>query len=312
MAYIEIKDLHYTYENGLVALDGLSLEIEKGEIFGLLGPNGAGKTTLFKILVGVLEATQGKALIDGRQIKDQEREVYKTVGFMPDVTDAYANYTVEEFLRFFGLCHSMSDERIKERINELLKRFKLKEKRDQLLRTLSTGQKQKAYIIRTMIHDPEVLILDEPASGLDPHSRKLLMSVLRDLGQQGKTIVISSHILPELTDLCNTIGILYRGKLIEYGRVAELIAKHQNRVSEYKIDVVERMDIAMKHLGTIHSDQLHSFQKLSEKRLLIEYDGDEHNVSNLLEMLIKSGARISGFEKVEKDIETIYGEILNE
>ncbi|MCP4111962.1 MAG: ABC transporter ATP-binding protein [Desulfobacteraceae bacterium] len=312
MAYIKIKDLHYTYENGLVALDGLSLEIGKGEIFGLLGPNGAGKTTLFKILVGVLEATQGKALIDGRQIKDQEREVYKNIGFMPDVTDAYGNYTVEEFLRFFGLCHSMSDEKIRERTDELLQKFKLEEKRDQLLRTLSTGQKQKAYIIRTMIHDPEVLILDEPASGLDPHSRKLLMSALRELGEQGKTIVISSHILRELADLCNAIGILYQGKLIEYGRVAELISKYQNPVSAYQIDVVEKMDIAMKHLGTIHSDQLHSFQELSEKSLLIEYDGDEHNVSNLLEILIKSGTRISGFEKVEKDIETIYGEILNE
>lgn len=312
MAFIEIQDLHYQYENGFKALNGLDLEIEQGEIFGFLGPNGAGKTTTFKILVGLLEPTQGQALINGCQIGHQEREVYRTVGFMPDMTDLYDDFTVWEFLRFFGLCHSMTDKQINDRCDELLERFRLTEKRDELMGTLSKGQKQKACIMRTMIHDPDVLILDEPASGLDPFSRSLLTAVLREEGQQGKTVVISSHILPELADLCRSIGILYQGRLIEQGRVSELIAKYQNPVATYKIEVLERMDLAQKTLRGIDDNELRGVRKLSEKTLMIEYSGDAHKVANLVEMLVKSDVRITGFEKVEKDVQTIYNEILNE
>ncbi len=312
MAYIEIKDLHYTYENGFEALKGLNLSIEEGETYGFLGPNGAGKTTTFKILVGLLNPTQGQAQINGRQIGTQEREIYKTVGFMPDMTGFYNDFTIREFLRFFGLCHGMKDKEINGRIKDLLNRFKLIEKENELLGTLSKGQKQKAFIMRTMINDPDVLILDEPASGLDPNSRRLLISILREEGKQGKTIVISSHILPELENLCTSIGILYKGKLIEHGRVGELIAKYQNPVATYQINILEGMDFAQRILQGIDNDKLHGFKILSEKILEIEYNGDEHEIANLLEMLVKGSVRITCFEMVEKDIETIYGEILNE
>ncbi|MCP4393517.1 MAG: ATP-binding cassette domain-containing protein [Alphaproteobacteria bacterium] len=186
------------------------------------------------------------------------------------------------------------------------------EKENELLGTLSKGQKQKACIMRAMIHDPKVLILDEPASGLDPNSRRLLISILREQGKQGKTIVISSHILPELANLCTSIGIIYEGKLVEHGRVSELIAKYQNPVATYQINVLEGMDFALRILQSIDNDKLHSFKTLSEKILDIEYNGDDHEVANLLEMLVKGGVRITCFEMVKKDIETIYGEILNE
>ncbi len=312
MAFIEIQDLHYQYENGFEALRGFNLRIEQGAIFGFLGPNGAGKTTTFKILVGLLEPTSGQALIDGKQIGHQERNVYRTVGFMPDMTDLYDDFTVWEFLRFFGLCHEMTDKQINDRCDELLQRFRLTEKRHEMMGTLSKGQKQKACIMRTMIHDPDVLILDEPASGLDPFSRKLLTDVLRAEGQRGKTVLISSHILPELADLCNSVGIIYQGKVIERGRVNELIYKYQNSVAMYKVKVLERMEQAIKTLRGVSEEELQGFWIISDDTLMIEYGGDIHQVANLVEMLVKSGVRITGFEKVDKDIQTIYNEILNE
>ncbi len=312
MAFIEIQDLHYQYENGFQALKGLNLQIQRGEIFGFLGPNGAGKTTTFKILVGLLEPTQGKALIDGKQIGHQERSIYRTVGFMPDMTDLYDDFTVREFLRFFGLCHEMTDKQISDRCDELLHRFRLTEKRHELMGTLSKGQKQKACIMRTMIHDPDVLLLDEPASGLDPFSRKLLTDVLRDEGKCGKTILISSHILPELADLCSSVGIIYQGKVIERGRVKELLAKYQNPVAIYHVKILERMDQAIKTLRGLSEEELQGYQSLSDDLLHIEYGGDIHQVANLVEMLVKSGVRITGFEKVNKDIQTVYNEILSE
>ena len=312
MAFIDIQDLHYRYENGFQALNGLELHIEQGEIFGFLGPNGAGKTTTFKILVGLLEPTRGQALINGRQIGHQERDIYRAVGFMPDQTDLYDDFTVREFLRFFGLCHSMSEARLQARTAELLTRFRLTEKRDELMGTLSKGQKQKACIMRTMIHDPDVLILDEPASGLDPFSRSLLSGVLRDEGRRGKTLVISSHILPELADLCHTVGIIDRGSLVEYGRVRELLVKFQNPVNTYRIEIVERMDQAQRALHGVSDTELHGFWTETDTVLMVEYNGDRHQVANLLEMLISSGARVTGFEKVNKDIQTIYNEILSE
>jgi ABC-2 type transport system ATP-binding protein len=163
-----------------------------------------------------------------------------------------------------------------------------------------------------MIHDPEVLILDEPASGLDPFSRTLLTTVLRKEGQRGKTVIISSHILPELADLCNSVGIIYQGRLIEHGRVGELIAKYQNPIATYKIQVLERIDIAQKTLRGIDDNKLQGVWNLSDRTLMIEYNGDAHQVANLLEMLVKSGVRITGFEKANKDIQTIYNEILDE
>jgi ABC-2 type transport system ATP-binding protein len=310
MALIAIHDLHFRYENGFSALNGLDLDIAQGEIFGFLGPNGAGKTTTFKVLVGLLEPTQGQALINGRQIGHQEREVYHTVGFMPDLTDLYDDFTVNEFLRFFGLCHGMSEPQLNARMDELLTRFRLTEKRVELMGTLSKGQKQKACIMRTMIHDPAILLLDEPASGLDPFSRSLLHNVLREEQQRGKTIMISSHILPELADLCTTVGIMYQGRLVEQGRVGELLAKYQNPAATYKLRIIERLELAQQVLHRL--DDLQGIRQLSAETLLIEYNGDPQQVANLIEMLVKSGVRITGFEKVNKDIQTIYNEILNE
>ncbi len=312
MAFIEIQDLHYQYKDGTVALNGLNLQIGKGEIFGFLGPNGAGKTTTLNLLVGLLDSNQGRILIHGQQMNNQEREIYRKIGFMPEVKDSYDKYSVKRFLQFFGRCHDMTDKEIDLKCNNLLQIFNLTEKQDKLLGNLSKGEKQKVYFLRTIIHDPDILILDEPANGLDAGSRIFLNKLLKDAKNIGKTIIISSHILREIEDLCTSIGIIDRGKLVEYGRINELIVKHQNPIATYKIHILEGLNTAKKVLNSLNENELQRVQSSSDKKILeIDYSGDEHQVANLLEMFVESGVRISSFERMKKDIETIYGEILN-
>ena len=215
MSYVELKNIHFEYEVGSKTLNGINLKINEGEIFGFLGPNGAGKTTTFEVLVGLLNPSQGKVLIKGREIRYEEREIYNEVGYMPAVPDIYDDFTVLEFLQFFGRCHGMSELQIKERCDELLDQFGLLDKCQAKLGNLSTGQKQSVYLIRAMIHDPVLLLLDEPASGLDPGNRKRFWEIMEQEKERGKTIVISSHILPELAHFCKSVGIIKNGRLIE-------------------------------------------------------------------------------------------------
>jgi ABC-2 type transport system ATP-binding protein len=312
MAYVELQDVHFEYKAGDKILNGINLKIEEGEIFGFLGPNGAGKTTTFNVLVGLLNPTQGKALIKNREIRHEERDIYQEIGYMPAVPDIYDDFTVLEFLQFFGRCHAMTERQIEEKCDELLKRFHLLDKRDELLKHLSTGQKQSVYLIRAMIHDPPLLILDEPASGLDPNNRIRFWRIMEQERKQGKTIIISSHILKELADFCTSVGILKAGKLIEQGRVEELSVKYQNPEKTYKIKVLEKMDCALQVLNGLHSDDLNGFRQVSAELLEIQYKGSDEEIANLLEMLVKSGARITSFEQFQKDIEKIYKEIVGE
>jgi ABC-2 type transport system ATP-binding protein len=309
--YVELQNIHFEYKAGEEILKGINLKIQEGEIFGFLGPNGAGKTTTFNILVGLLKPTQGKALIKNREIRYEERDVYQEVGYMPAVPDTYDDFTVLEFLQFFGRCHELPESQIAKKCDELLERFHLPEKRNALLKQLSTGQKQSIYLIRAMLHDPPLLILDEPASGLDPGNRLHFWRIMEEESKRGKTIIISSHILRELADFCMSLGILQAGKLIEQGRVKELLVKYKNPATIYQIKVIEKIDQALQVLNR-YSDDLNSYRQVNPELLEIQYNGSEEKVANLVEMLVKSGARITGFEPVKKDIEKIYEEIIGE
>lgn len=312
MTYIELQNVHFEYKPGAEILKGIHLKINQGEIFGFLGPNGAGKTTTFNILVGLLVPTQGRALIKNREIRHQEREVYREIGYMPAVPDVYDDFTVLEFLQFFARCHGMTNRQIKTQCEDMLSRFHLADKRDALLKQLSSGQKQSVYLIRAMIHDPALLILDEPASGLDPGNRLRFWRIMQQERQAGKTIMISSHILPELASFCTSVGILKTGKLLEQGRVEELLAKYENPATSYRVKVTERIESAKTYLNTLSRDNLKGVQQINPNTLEIQYNGNEDKVANLLEMLIQSGARVVEFEKIQKDIETIYGEIVGD
>ncbi len=312
MACIELQDVHFKYEDGDEVLKGLDLSIDEGEIFGFLGPNGAGKSTTFKVMVGFLEPTRGKALIGGKEIQHEERKVYQQIGYMPDIINSFDNLTVYEFLHYFGLAHNMTDKQIKDRCDDMLNWFQLTEKRDVLMSKLSLGQKQSTYFLRAMIHDPSILLLDEPASGLDPGNRMRLRRILEHERQHGKTIMISSHILRELEDLCTSLGILQAGRFIEHGRVEELWAKYQNPVSAYRVKISEKIERARQVLSNYSDDYLKGVKQITPNILELQYKGTEDKIATLLEMIVMSGARVVGLEKREKNIEKIYEEITNE
>jgi ABC-2 type transport system ATP-binding protein len=309
---IELRDVCYAYPSGGEVLRGLNLEVQRGEIYGLLGPNGAGKSTAFRVLVGLAEPTSGEALIQGRRTCAGDRNVYHEVAYMPDAGEVFDDSTVEDLLRFFGRCQQLEEAEIDARIAELLKRFHLVERRNQLIRRLSKGLRQQAHIMRCLIHNPKVLILDEPASHLDPISRAMLLDILRQEQARGATILISSHILPELSNLCTSLAIINGGRVVDHGRVSELLEKHQARVARYTIRVITGIDHAIEVLRRhSNSDQnLQGCERIGKELLTIDYAGTREQISTLIELLVRAGVRITEFERQRKDIEDIYAEIV--
>src|SRR4029077_7906094 len=198
---IAVQDLTKVY-GARKALDHVSFEVPEREIFGFVGPNGAGKTTTLRILAALLEPNDGKAFIDGADVTKQREKVHTRIGYMPDFFGVYDQLTVGEYLDFYASCYRQPKQRRKKIIDDLLALVGMTERKGQLVDTLSRGLKQRACLARALVHDPGVLLLDEPASGLDPRARVEMREILKELQRMGKTIIISSHILPELTELC--------------------------------------------------------------------------------------------------------------
>jgi ABC-2 type transport system ATP-binding protein len=234
-AIVETKDLTRRYGSTL-ALDRLTLEIPQGAIFGFIGPNGAGKTTTMRILTTLLSPTSGEAWVAGRSVLKDPLGVRKVVGFMPDFFGVYDNMKVWEYLDFFGRSYGVPASRRASLIGELLELVDLGHKRDAFVMTLSRGMKQRLSLARTMIHDPALLILDEPASGLDPRARIELRELLKELRALGKTVMISSHILTELAEMCTHIAIIERGRLLAAGDVQTILRSLQpHRTLEVRV-----------------------------------------------------------------------------
>ena len=225
---IETVDLTKKYGD-FVALDGLDLKLERGDLFGFIGPNGAGKTTTIRILATLLAPTWGEAYVCGYSVHTHPREIRRAIGYMPDVFGVYDDMRVGEYLEFFAAAYRIAGperRRVAERSLELVD---LGSKRDELVTSLSRGMTQRLGLARVLLHDPEVLLLDEPASGLDPRARIEMRNLLKRLQGMGKTILVSSHILPELADICNRVGIIEYGRLLACGGVQELLAQVRGR-----------------------------------------------------------------------------------
>src|SRR4030088_2677056 len=205
------------------ALDAASFEVPGGEIFGFVGPNGAGKTTTLRILAALREPTTGRAFVDGADGSRQPDRVHERLGYMPDFFGVYDQLTAAEYLDFYASCYLQPKARPKKITDDLLELVGLSDRRDQAVDTLSRGMKQRLCLARALVHDPVVLLLDEPASGLDPRARVEMREILRELRRMGKTIIISSHILPELTELCSMIGIIDHGRMRATGTVNDVI-----------------------------------------------------------------------------------------
>jgi ABC-2 type transport system ATP-binding protein len=284
------------------ALDHVSFEVPEGEIFGFVGPNGAGKTTTLRILAGLLEPTGGHASIGGVDVARQPDLVHSRLGYMPDFFGVYDQLTVSEYLDFYAACYRQPKQRRTKVVAELLELIGLTERRDQMVDTLSRGLKQRLCLARALVHDPVVLLLDEPASGLDPRARVEMREILKELRRMGKTIIISSHILPELTELCTMIGIIDHGRMRATGSVQEVI-QHLSAGRRVRIAVVGDPEAAMAILKPLAAV---SDVGIANGAIEASYEGDESTAAEILQALTAGGIKVSGFSQADGGLEEAF------
>ena len=301
---LAIETINLTRRYGkLTAVDALNLEIPAGSLYGLIGPNGAGKTTTLRMLAGLLDPTSGEIRINGNSAKDGWREVRKQIGYMPDFFGVYEDMLVWEYLDFFARCYDLPPKRRQPVIDELLELVDLSDKRDAYVQSLSRGMRQRLCLAHTLVHDPAVLLLDEPASGLDPRARVEMRELLRELGSMGKTIIVSSHILSELAEMCDSIGIIERGELVVSGPVAEISRQaqqgHTLRIKTLNAEFEDVEAILRNQLGV---GNIHPVNGSLE----VEFLGDDNATATLLETLIAAGIRVTSFAEISSDLEDIF------
>lgn len=300
---IEIRDLTKRY-GSFTALDHLNLSLEEGVVFGFVGANGAGKSTTFSILATLLSPTSGDAIINGKSVIKEPKEVRKQIGYMPDFFGVYDQLKVDEYLDFYGASYGIGAAERKILIPQLLELVNLTNKRHEYVDLLSRGMKQRLCLARALIHDPKVLILDEPASGLDPRARVEMRDILRNLKAMGKTILISSHILPELAEMCDEIGVIDNGKLIAHGNVASIQAQLQGE-KRIVVKVTERLNEVRAFL---EEDPLISSIDVMDNRLEIafNYRGTDDDQVALLKKAILANLPIYALSEEEKDLEDVF------
>ncbi|HWJ80468.1 MAG TPA: ABC transporter ATP-binding protein [Niallia sp.] len=305
---IEIKNLSKTYGK-FTALHPLNLEIEEGTVFGFVGQNGAGKSTTFSILSTLLAPTSGTALINGIDIMKKPKEVRKQLGYMPDFFGVYDQLKAEEYLDFYGASYGIAASERDKLIPQLLELVNLSHKRNDYVDLLSRGMKQRLCLARSLIHDPKVLILDEPASGLDPRARIEMREILKELKSMGKTILISSHILPELAEMCDVIGILDHGKLVAQGSVSAI----QQQLQSEKIIMVKTLDIAKTIAFLEENPRITKIELLEEKNgIQFLFKGKEKDQQELLKTAIFNEIPIISFSEMESNLEDVFMEITKE
>ena len=308
MSMIETINLTKKYGE-LVALDNLNLKIESGNCYGFIGPNGAGKTTTIKILATLLKPTWGEARVDGNVVGYQNHLIRPLIGYVPDFMGAYEDMLVQEYLEFFAACYGIHGKKRKQVVDDVLDLTELGYKRSSDVNGLSRGMKQRLSVARVLLHDPKVLLMDEPASGLDPRARIEIRELLRELHRMGKTIIISSHILSELAELCDAVGIIEQGKLIFSGDVSEAMKKAELGANVI-IDVDSRADEAAALLREVQGVTLveeADAELGTVNRLRIVVDPDAGlPVSELAARLVAQGFRINELRREQVDLEKAF------
>lgn len=299
-----IKDLKKKYGK-FEALKGLNLEIKKGDLFGFVGPNGAGKTTTMKIITGLLSADSGEVILDGQEALGNLKYLKEKIGYMPDFFGVYDNLKAMEYMEFYASIYGIEGKEATKLCKDLMKLVNLEDKQDSYVDALSRGMKQRLCLARCLVHNPELLILDEPASGMDPRARFEMKEILKNLSDMGKTIIISSHILPELAEMCNTIGIIESGKIVVHGTVDDILTKLNNS-NPLMIKVVNRKEDALRLLK-----ENPSIQNIVTKEQVISvgFDGNEAQEAELLKLLIENGISISSFKREEGNLEELFMQI---
>ncbi|KXK54736.1 MAG: ABC transporter ATP-binding protein [Anaerolineae bacterium] len=291
------------------AVDGLSLEVPAGSIYGFLGPNGAGKTTTMRMLTTLTRPTSGSARVNGFSVTDDQIAVRRSIGYMPDEFGVYEDLRVWEYLDFFAACYDIAEGERKKLINDLLALVDLAHKREDMVDKLSRGMKQRLSLARTLAHDPAVLILDEPASGLDPRARIEIRELMVELARMGKTIFFSTHILADVENICSHIGIVEAGKLVMQGSMSELKARlmpHREIFVTVKDDTAAESAraIALTFGGVIAAEVLEP--KGGRSRVRVDYQGDDDGVAALNQTLTTSGVAILGFQEEVQNLESVF------
>jgi ABC-2 type transport system ATP-binding protein len=298
---IKTHDLTKKYGD-MYAIRSIELDLAAGDLFGFIGPNGAGKTTTMRILATLLNPTYGEAYVCGHSIYHDPKEIRRLVGYMPDFFGVYDDMKVIEYLEFFAAAYRIRGPRRREVCNEKLELVDLDFKRDAYANTLSRGQTQRLGLARVLLHDPQVLLLDEPLSGLDPRARIEMRAVLRRLGQQGKTIMVSSHILPELADVCNKVGIIDRGVMSWNGTVDQLIREVRQRIKLF-IEVTGDVDAAAKLL---QQHQLVDEVRNEKGQLIVVLKSGVEDYSELSSLLVSAGHKLKLFREEDVNLESAF------
>ena len=297
----EIYELNKKYGK-FTALDSLSMNITENSIFGFVGPNGAGKTTTMKIMAGLLKADSGSIFVNGEDILKNPKSIREKIGYMPDFFGVYDDLKVTEYMDFYAGMYYIPYADRPELIDNLLEIVDLSNKKDSYVDGLSRGMKQRLCLARSLIHDPDLLILDEPASGLDPRARVEMKEILKRLREMGKTIIISSHILPELAEMCSEVGIIDQGKLVTQGTVNDIM----NRLQKKRV-VRIKTSSAVEQLIRILKEQA-SVKDITENADNIEFvfEGKNDDLTSILRNVIMNGIPIYSFSENEGNLEEIF------
>ncbi|MEZ6060191.1 MAG: ABC transporter ATP-binding protein [Planctomycetaceae bacterium] len=299
---IETRNLTKRYGN-LIAVNNITLKLEEGDVFGFIGPNGSGKTTTMRMIATLLNPDHGEAYVCGKSIYTDQEEIRRLVGFMPDFFGVYDDMTVVEYLEFFSAAYRIPSAQRRKVCEEKLELVDMAFKRDAMVNELSRGQTQRIGLARTLLHDPQVLLLDEPASGLDPRARIEIRNLLKRLGEMKKTVIVSSHILPELADVCTRVGMIEKGNLIVDGNVAEVMRKARQRIL-LNIRVRERTEDAARLLE--QSDLIEQVAIGKNQLLEVTVKPDTMDYSDIPRLLIQEGFALTLFREEDVNLETAF------
>jgi ABC-2 type transport system ATP-binding protein len=304
-AIIETRGLTKQYGR-LTALRDMDLTVEEGAVFGFVGPNGAGKTTTMRILATLLRPTAGEAWVGGHSVLKERRDVRRAIGYMPDFFGVYGDMRVWEYLDFFAACYEIPAETRRRLVDDLLALVDLAHRRDDYVDALSRGMKQRLCLARALAHDPQVLILDEPASGLDPRARVEIRELLRELQAMGKTMFISSHILSEIEEVCTHIGIIEAGQLVAVGTLEEM----RQRIRVQRVVMVGLMGQVEEAQAWLEgwADGIHvePVSGNGEGDLRVTLVGDDEALARLLRDMVGAGFPVVMFREETGDLEDVF------
>ena len=288
-----------------VALDGLNMTVEQGALYGFIGPNGAGKTTTIKTIIGLLAPDEGRVLVGDIDVAREPGWVMARIGYVPDSFGVYDNLKVSEYMEFSASCYGLAGLKARKRGQMLLEQVGLDDKAEFYVEGLSRGMQQRLCLARALIHNPPVLIMDEPTAGLDPRTRYEFKEILKELQSQGKTILISSHILPELAEICTDIGVIDQGRMVFEGTMEEILAQI-NVASPLLISVSGSRQEALKLLRAHPEVETITIR---EEEIVVGFSGDKKDEGALLKQLVDAGVNVYGFVRERENLESVFMQI---